>query len=397
MEISTTLLYLILIIIVARTGGEIAERLRQPAVLGEILAGVILGLVPQIHRAIGDQAIIFIAEIGVILLLFEVGLESELDEFIKVGTPAALVAGIGVVLPLAFGSGAAALLKYAPHQALFLGATLTATSVGITARVLRDLRQSQSREAKIVIGAAVVDDVLGLVLLSIVLGIAAPAAARHASPAATIILAVIFLAAAMAVGARAARSLIRLAGRMKGRGILTIAAFAFCLVLAWLGSLAGLAPIVGAFAAGLVLASTEDRVRITERMQPLADIFVPVFFVVVGLHVQLRFLNPADPKSWPTLLLAAILFVVAVGSKLLAGLGAIRQRTDKLLVGIGMVPRGEVGLIFASIGLAAGILTPALYDAVVLVVLLTTLMSPPWLKRRISRVQAARRPPAGSP
>lgn len=389
MHMESTLLYLILIIVAARGGGELAERFHQPAVFGEILAGVLLGLIPEVRAALGNDAILFLSEIGVILLLFEVGLDSEFDEFLKVGIPAAMVALIGVIMPLVVGFTVTRLLGLTINQSLFIGATLTATSVGITARVLKDLRQSQSKEAKIIIGAAVVDDILGLLVLSVVLGIAAPAAAAHmTNPFVTIALAVVFLVASLYIGLKAAPFLVGLTRKMRSRGILTVAAFAFCLVLSYISSRVGLSPIVGAFAAGLVLASTEDRVRITDRIIPVADVFVPVFFAVVGMHVDLRFL------SWPILGLAAVLLVIAVVTKLMAGLGALRQRVNKLTIGIGMVPRGEVGLIFASIGLSSRILSPALYGAIIITVLLTTLVSPPWLKLQLQRVQS-KQPPRG--
>jgi Kef-type K+ transport system membrane component KefB len=172
---------------------------------------------------------------------------------------------------------------------------------------------------------------------------------------------------------------------MRGRGILTVSAFALALALAYLSGLVGLAPIVGAFAAGLVLASTSDRVRISEQIQPVADIFAPVFFATVGMQVDLARLSPARPENWPILGLAIALLAVAIPTKLAAGLGVVRQKVDRLAVGIAMVPRGEVGLIFATIGLQKGILSRELYGAVVLVVLVTTVVTPPWLKHRLSR------------
>ncbi|MBI2844803.1 MAG: cation:proton antiporter [Armatimonadetes bacterium] len=387
MHASNELLYLILLIVAARAGGEISERFHQPAVFGEIVAGIVLGIIPALHPAVDSEAIMFVAEIGVILLLFEVGLESELADFLKVGAPAALVAAIGVVLPLFLGFGAMRLLGYDTYIALFLGATLTATSVGITARVFNDLRMMHRKEAKIVIGAAVVDDILGLLVLSVVLGLVGGAALRVIDVGRTVGMAVAFLVAAIVIGHRAAPFLISLTRKMRGRGVLVVSAFGFGLVVAYLGSLLGLAAIVGAFAAGLVLASTEDRVHITEKIQPVADIFVPVFFAQVGMRVDLGLLNPARPENWPVLGLGAVLLAIAIPTKLASGLGAIKQRADKLTIGIGMVPRGEVGLIFASIGLHNAILNQSVYGAVILVLLVTTLMTPPWLKHRLSRVQ----------
>jgi len=385
MHASDALLYLIVIIIAARGGGEIAERFHQPPVLGEMLAGVVLGLVPFIRPAVDNEAILFVAEIGVILLLFEVGLESELDEFFRVGIPAALVACIGVALPLGITPAIAILLGYGAHMAWFLGGTLTATSVGITARVFSDLGRLQSKEARIIIGAAVVDDILGLLVLAVVLSLAAGAPIRVGNVMLTVAIAVGFLAAAIVIGRRAAKFLIGLAANMRGRGVLVVSAFTFGLVLAYVAAKLGLAAIVGAFAAGLVLASTEHRVHITERIQPVADIFVPVFFALVGMQVDLRLLNPAERGGWALIGLAAALLLVAVPTKVAAGLGALKQNVNKVAVGVGMVPRGEVGLIFASLGLHNGILGRGVYGAVIIVLLITTLIAPPWLKYQLSR------------
>jgi Kef-type K+ transport system membrane component KefB len=383
-DVGHSLLYLILIIVAARIGGEIAESLRQPAVLGELLAGVGLGLT-TLRGAVDDPAVAFIASIGVILLLFEVGLESELDEFRKVGRSAASVAVIGVILPLALGYALALALIGDSRQALFLGATLTATSVGITARVITDLGRIASAEARIILAAAVVDDILGLLVLSIVLGITstgkldAMAAGRGAG------IAVAFLVIAVWVGIRYAPSLVSLAQRLRTRGVLVTVSFTFCLALALAAERLGLAEIVGAFAAGLVLATTEDRIKIQQQIKPLADVFIPVFFVVVGLQVNLASLNPLEPGRLPVLLTGAALLVLAVSTKLAAGLGVFDRHVSKIAVGVGMIPRGEVGLIFASVGLAAGILTQALYAVIVFVVFFSTLIAPPWLKTIFAR------------
>lgn len=393
MDAGHSLLSLILIIVAARVGGEIAESLRQPAVLGELLAGVGLGLT-TLRVAVDDPAVAFIASIGVILLLFEVGLESELDEFRKVGRSAASVAVIGVILPLALGYALALALIGDSRQALFLGATLTATSVGITARVITDLGRIGSAEARIILAAAVVDDILGLLVLSIVLGITstgkldAMAAGRGAG------IAVAFLVIAVWVGIRYAPSLVSLAQRLRTRGVLVTVSFTFCLALALAAEKLGLAEIVGAFAAGLVLATTEDRVKIQQQIKPLADVFIPVFFVVVGLQVNLASLNPLEPGRLPVLLTGAALLVLAVSTKLAAGLGVFERHVSRIAVGVGMIPRGEVGLIFASVGLAAGILTPALYAVVIFVVFFSTLVAPPWLKAIFARSET--RGPSGT-
>ncbi len=233
--------------------------------------------------------------------------------------------------------------------------------------------------------AAVVDDILGVLVLSVVLGTATGGALHLGGLALRLFLAVAFLAAAVLIGLRSAPWLVALVRQMKGRGVLAVSAFIFGLGLAYLGGLLHLAAIIGAFAAGLVLASTQDRVQITEGIQPVVDIFAPVFFATVGMRVNLMLLNPAHPDSWQYLLLAVVLFIVAVATKLLAGYGSLKRGVDRLAIGIGMVPRGEVVLIFASLGKTAGILSTGVYGAVVLAVLLTTLVTPPWLRQRLAR------------
>lgn len=382
METGHSLLYLIVIIAAAKIGGELAELLGQPAVLGELLLGVILSLT-ALRAAAHDPAIAFIAAIGVILLLFETGLESDLDEFFEVGLSASLVAIIGVVVPFGFGFGIAYAIIGNFMHAMFLAATLTATSVGITARVLSDLHQMGSKEAKIILGAAVIDDILGLVILSIVLGIASTGSIQFASAGRAFAIAVAFLLIAVWAGIRFAPKMISLAQKLKTRGRLVTLAFLFALVLALVAEEFGLAEIIGAFAAGLVLATTDDRVSIQRRIKPLADLFIPVFFVVVGLQVSLSSLNPFGPQSSVFIIGLALLAVAIIG-KLASGLGVITKGVSKLAVGVGMIPRGEVGLIFASVGLSAGILTESLYASLIFIVFFTTLITPPWLKRIFS-------------
>ncbi len=383
-ETAYSLIVLVIVLAAAKIGGELVERLRQPAVLGELLAGVLLGLT-ALGGAASNPAIAFIATIGVILLLFEVGLEGDLDELRRVGASAGLVAAIGVVLPFAVGYAVTLLILGDSRQALFLGATLTATSVGITARVISDMGRMSSAEAKIILGAAVIDDILGLLVLSVVLTIAASGAVDVLVLIRDLGIALGFLVGAVWIGIRFANPLINFAQRLRTRGVLVSVAFIFCLTMAFAAEELGLAEIVGAFAAGLVLASTEDRVKIQQRVKPLADVFVPVFFVVVGMRVDLAALSPTGPGRWTLVILGATLFVLAVVTKLAAGLGVLGKHANKLAVGVGMVPRGEVGLIFASVGLSAAILTPDLYAVVIFIVFLTTLITPPWLKAVFER------------
>jgi Kef-type K+ transport system membrane component KefB len=269
-------------------------------------------------------------------------------------------------------------LGHPPLVAVFVGATLTATSVGITARVLADLGRLQDAAAKVVLGAAVVDDILGLLILAVVTGIAQSGSVSVASVGPLAGKAVVFLLASIVLGLRLAPTLIRWIGAMRSRGTLIVYSVVFAVGLAAVADLIGLATIIGAFAAGLVLTTTERREHIEERIKPVADLLVPVFFVTVGMKVQPAILNPFGAHA--ALGLALLLSVVAVASKLAAGLVVYRRGVRRWPVAVGMIPRGEVGLIFAGTGLAAGVIAEDLYSALVVAVMLTTFAAPPWLK-----------------
>jgi len=376
-EFRELLLGLVIVWLAAKVAGEGMERIGQTPVLGELLAGVAIG--PGVLGLVHESEIIHaLAELGVLILLFEVGLESDLDELLKAGLQASLVAIVGVILPLAVGFALMRWLGHPPLLAVFVGATLTATSVGITARVLADLGRLQDAAANVVLGAAVVDDILGLIILAVVTGIAQTGSV---SPGAVALLsgkAVAFLLAAILLGLRLAPRLVRWIGRMRARGTLIVYSLVFAFALAAIADRIGLATIIGAFAAGLVLATTERRSHIDERIKPVADLLVPVFFVVVGMKVRPAMLNPfaADGQFGIAMLLTA----VAVASKLATGLAVYQKSVGRWPVGVGMVPRGEVGLIFAGAGLAAGVIPEGLYAALVVAVMLTTFAAPPWLK-----------------
>jgi Kef-type K+ transport system membrane component KefB len=383
-------LVLALILLAAKILGELAERIGQPAVLGELLAGVLLGgSVLGVVPAGGPEAelVHVLAELGVILLLFEIGLETDLREMFRVGPPALAVALIGIALPFALGF---LFWRYAPHAAsgsgdlvtaaVFIGATLTATSVGITARVLSDLGKMSTPEARIIIGAAVIDDVLGLVILSVVSGVAAGASVSLLGILWTLAVAVGFLVVAVLGGRFLAPRLFDVFERMRVRHVLVVASIAFALGLAALAGLAGSAFIIGAFAAGLILSGTNQFDTIEQEVRPVASIFTPIFFVSVGSSVNLALLNPSTPAARATLLVAAALILLAVLGKIAAGWAAPWARFRRLVVGVGMVPRGEVGLIFADIGRRSGVLGDEVFGAVLLVVMVTTFIAPPALK-----------------
>jgi Kef-type K+ transport system membrane component KefB len=391
LSIPTLFLVLAAMLVAAKLLGELAERFGQPAVLGELIAGVILGgsvlgIVPT--EGTGAEIIHLLAELGVVLLLFEIGLETDLKEMFRVGPASLSVAAVGVVLPFALGF---AYWAYLPHaasgssadltmSAIFIGATLTATSVGITARVLSDLGQMGTQEARIIIGAAIIDDVLGLVILTVVSGLAAGASVEALGILRVFAVAVGFLVVAVLVGRFAAPKLFDLVVRMRVRYVLLVFAIAFALGLAATAALVGSALIIGAFAAGVILSGTNQFDTIEREVRPVASIFTPIFFVSVGASVNLGLLNPAREGGAAILGIAAALTALAIVGKLAAGWAAPWVDFRRLVVGVGMVPRGEVGLIFADIGRRAGVLNEAVFGAVLLMVMATTFVAPPGLK-----------------
>lgn len=383
-QITSTILQIVLILSFAKVLGEVAERLGQPSVLGELVAGVLLGA-SVLGWIKTSDSITLLAELGVILLLFEIGLESDIGDFLKVGACATAVAVTGVVGPFAAGYGICLLLGLNHTVSIFVGATLTATSIGITARTLKDLGASRSREAQIIIGAAVADDIIGLVILAIITGIAQGTGMTLWPAVRTSLLAVILLAGAILASIPIAPYVLKIVNRLRTRGMLTVSAFGFCLLMAYFADRLHLATIVGAFAAGLVLARTEDQARIQVRIKPLADIFVPIFFVSLGLTVDISALNPLNPAARSTIVFVALIATVAVLFKILSGYVIPRMPVSRAVIGIGMVPRGEVGLIFASIGLSRGIITQDLYAALLAVIFITTFITPPLLKAAISK------------
>jgi monovalent cation:proton antiporter-2 (CPA2) family protein len=381
MDTTSLLSTLVIVWLAAKVGGEIAARLGQPPVLGELLAGLVVG--PGVLGVVHDSEVLHaLAEIGVILLLFEVGLESDLDELTKAGMQSAAVALTGVAVPFVLGFATLRLFGSPTLVAIFAGAALTATSVGITARVLADLGQLRDASARVVLGAAIIDDIIGLIVLAIVSGLAATGEVSVAQIGLLSLKACVFLAAALILGVRFSPWLVESASRMRARGTLIVTAVVFAVALAAIADLMGLATIIGAFAAGVALTRTERRVSIEERVRPVSDLFVPIFFVSIGLKVDPRTLNPFGEGA---LGFALVLTAVAIVSKLAAGLAVYRRGVRRWAVGVGMVPRGEVGLIFAGIGLSSGVIDEALYAAVIVMVMLTTFVTPPWLKALYGR------------
>jgi Na+:H+ antiporter len=400
------LLVLALIIAAAKIGGELLGRVGQPPVLGELLMGVLLGNlglfgVTALEPLRDNATLRLVAEIGAILLLFEVGVEADLAQLLAVGWSCLLVAtlGVGVTMLLGYFASAQLLPEGGWLGHLFVAGALAATSIGITARVLKDLRKSSTKEARIILGAAVADDVIGLVVLAVVGGLAA---AATTSPGAggvgwaailwIVAKASIFLVLAVIVGRFWSPRMFLHAARLKVSGALLALCICFCFALAALAGLMGLAPIIGAFAAGVVLEEGHYKPflergerAVQDLLFPITTLIVPVFFVVMGLRVDVRsFASPA------VLGFAALVTVVAIIGKQACGLGVLQRDVDRLAIGVGMIPRGEVSLIFAGLGssvLLQGrpVLSQATFSALVLMVILTTLITPPLLQRVFER------------
>lgn len=395
------------VLVAAKIGGELFERIKQPAVLGELVIGIVLGNLGlagvDVFEALKEAPFLAIAaEIGAILLLFQVGLESNLDKLVAVGPSALAVAVLGVLAPI--GLGYAASSVFMPEDAawyvhLFVGATLAATSVGITARVLHDIGQMESRESRIIMGAAIVDDVLGLIILAFVLGLVGSEDAGGAAEFGLLTLAVIlakaigFLLATFLVSRTLLDRVITLVLHAKSQSLPVVLGVAYCFLISALAELVGLASIVGAFAAGLMVEDSIERhfgrhshrYKLDDSVTPIAALFVPVFFVDIGLQVDLPSLAFTE-----VLVFGGVLTLVAIVSKQICSLGVTDRGINRWAVGLGMVPRGEVGLIFAGVGTSAtvagaAVFSPQTFSAIIVTVMATTLATPPLLKAAFAR------------
>jgi Kef-type K+ transport system membrane component KefB len=391
---------LAVLLVSGKIAAEVSIRLRQPAVLGELVIGIVLGNIgiAWFDAIKTDPMIEVLAGIGVLFLLFQVGVESTVVQMLQVGLSSLLVAVLGVAAPFGLGWAVAAWLvpQAGTYAHAFVGATLCATSVGITARVLQDLGVSRSLEARIILGAAVVDDVLGLIILGTVSGAIIHAASGRALAGAMVIRATasaaIFLFGAMILGRTVIPRLFAAGALLKSRGVLLTLGIALCFTLSWVATLFGLAPIIGAFAAGLILEDAHFRDYasrgeggLEQLLQPISDFLVPIFFVLMGLRTELRsFAGPG------VLSLAAGLTIAAIVGKQVCSLGVVTRGVNRLAVGIGMIPRGEVGLIFANVGLGLmvngePIISRSTFTAIVAMVIATTMITPPALKWSLER------------
>jgi Na+:H+ antiporter len=380
-SLAELLLALVVVWVSAQLFGELAERLKQPAVLGELVAGVVVG-VGGLGLVDPEQEVIhLLAEIGVLILLFEIGLETQLRDLLRVGGASTLVAITGVVLPFAAGYALATAFGGEPLFAIFLGATFTATSVGVTARVFRDLGHLETVEARVILGAAVIDDVLGLVILTLITSILAGGSLSAGMAIRMLAITVAFLVGSLALGRLVVPRAMRAVKGLRVRGALVPAAMALAFGLALLADRTGSATIIGAFAAGLILADTEQRREIEHGVRSVAHLFAPIFFVTVGAQLDLTALNPLDRTTWPLIAEVLVLSIMAAGTKWAAGYSAFWLRIRRNVVGAGMVPRGEVGLIFAQVGRSSGLLSQEQFSVVVLVVMITTFVAPVVLRR----------------
>lgn len=409
------LLSLITVYVTSKLGGEVSKRLDLPPVLGELVGGVVVGvsafhllmfpetgavvtdsLIAQVIQWMGNldaesakhvfesqsEVISVLAELGVIVLLFEIGLESDLRELSKVGAQAAVVAVVGVAAPFLLGTVGLVAIFHSPIiPAIFAGAALTATSIGITSKVLSELGHLKSTEGQIIVGAAVIDDVLGIIVLAVVASLAKTGEVDLLNVVYLIISASAFLIGAILLGKFFNTGFISIADKLQTRGALLIPAFTFALVMACLASVIHLEAILGAFAAGLVLDETDKRNELDQQVIPIADILVPIFFVTVGAKADLSVLNPMVAENREGLIIATFLILVAIVGKVVTGWAVFgKTEVNRLAIGVGMIPRGEVGLVFAGIGSASGVLDRPLEAAIIVMVILTTFLAPPLLQ-----------------
>jgi Kef-type K+ transport system membrane component KefB len=415
MVLAAVLLSLVVIYFASKVGGELSNKIGLPAVLGELIGGVVIGIsvlhllvfpeggtdgsnslimtflqttagltpeaTPQVFAA-QSEVISVLAELGVIILLFEIGLESNLKDLMEVGIQAVVVATVGVAVPFAAGTaGLMTIFGISAVPAIFAGAALTATSIGITSKVLSELGRLNSKEGQIILGAAVIDDILGIIVLAVVASLAKDGAVDVGNVIYLIISASTFIIGAIVLGNVFNKSFVAIADQLKTRGELVIPAFIFAFVMAYIASIVHLEAILGAFAAGLVLEETDRRKELQKQVIPIADMLVPVFFVTVGAKTDFGVLNPAIPTNREGLIMAIFLITVAIIGKVVTGLTVFGQPgINRLAIGVGMIPRGEVGLVFAGVGAASGAISKPLGAAIIMMVIITTFIAPPLLR-----------------
>jgi Kef-type K+ transport system membrane component KefB len=374
-ELATLPLALLLVFGAAKIMSEVCERLGQPGIVGEILAGVLIG--PSVLNWVQpDQVLLALAQIGVMFLLFQVGLDVEASKLVQVGPTALLVASLGVVIPFAIGCAIMKTIQASWVEAFFVGASLVATSVGVTARVLASRGLLQERASRVILAAAVIDDVLGLLVLAFVSSLAE----GHVHVPGLITTCVVAAAFTVLIAKYGTRTLGRVIPRLEEKlragetqfNLALIVLFGLSFLAVWVG----VAAIVGAFLAGMALSESVGK-RVHDLAQGVTELLVPFFLAGVGLNLDISVFRSSD-----TILLSVAVIIAAILSKLIGcGIGALHLgRIDMLRVGVGMVPRGEVGMVVAQIGLSLGVITKPLYAVVVLMTVVTTVVAPPMLK-----------------
>ncbi|HBQ97990.1 MULTISPECIES: cation:proton antiporter [unclassified Roseofilum] len=409
------LLSLVTIYLASKIGSELCARLDLPPVLGELLGGVVIGvsvlkllvfpeggagaegslIITLLEQTAGltpegangvflaqSEVISVLSELGVIFLLFQIGLESDLKQLIDAGVQSALVAITGVVVPFLAGTLGLIYLFHVPSiPAIFAGAALTATSIGITAKVLAEIKHLNDKEGQIIIGAAVLDDILGIIILAIVASLAEKGEVEVSSIIYLVLSAAAFLIGSIILGRLVMPYFMGLLNKLTTPGTLLIGGLIIAFIFAYIGAVIQLEAILGAFTAGLILGETEKHRELEELVEPIGFMLVPIFFVTVGAETDLSVLNPAVPSNREGLIIASFLVVVAIVGKVVSGFTLFGgEPVNRIAVGVGMIPRGEVGLVFAGVGSASGVLPESLDAAIIVMVILTTFVAPPLLR-----------------
>lgn len=413
------------LILIFLVGGAIAEVLALgslPSILGDLLGGIVLGIsglhlvlpldavnslnplfiqfLQSLSGASPEQIISVyqqgiptlerVGELGLLCLLFSTGLESDIEELVKVGPKAAIVATVGVVFPFVLGTLGLFYLFHLPAiLAVFAGAALTATSIGITAKVLKELGQLRSQEGQIIIGAAVLDDILGIVILAVVMALVQEGEVDAFNIVILIVNAVIFVGGSLLLSKYFAPRFDTFIDRLKVPASLLYAAVIFLFLLSWAAAALRLETVLGAFAAGLILSGSKRQHEIETQIQPLVTLFATLFFVKIGTEIDLSILNPLDPANRTGLLIAIFLILAAIAGKVASGFTVSGSQLNQLAIGVGMIPRGEVGLVFVGLGTATGVLTKPVEAALILMVITTTLLSPILLRLMFSPTRVA--------
>ncbi len=385
MSLETFLFQLIIILVVAKVFGQIMHRLGQPFVLGELLGGAIfgmygLGLIEEHHLTE------LLAQIGLIILLFEIGLETDLDTLIKLGPRSMMVAIAGIILPFLGGFFFAQTMGLETLPALLIGGALSATSIGISIRALAELGESKSVEGQVVLGAALIDDVVGLLILAIITTLASSAANPEASlDVLGLVVTLLFPILAVVIGSWFTKPMIKWVDGMTVRGAMVIFSLVLAFSFAYIAELIGSSPIIGAFAAGLILARTHRSNEIETRLKPIADFFTPIFFVSIGASLNIQLLNPFNLENHSILLIALGLSVVGFFTKFASGFACRGKGIRHAIIGVSMVPRGEVVLIFANMGLTHGLLTGEWFAVLILLIFATATSAPFVLKQIVGK------------